>query len=123
MAIAVSGALLLSRCGCGHEPWGLARVEVEANALTRCVVVVAMGVDGGSRPSDPPLPIQPVVGLTKWSPSIRPHMPVGVTGRHSGSAATVEAPSESRTTRESVERMASLRQPGGAAETRLLVHL
>lgn len=59
LAIAVCGALLLSRCGCGREPWALASVEVEADALTRCVVVVAMGADGGRRPSDPALPVQP----------------------------------------------------------------
>ncbi|HYV47226.1 MAG TPA: hypothetical protein VFA20_20345 [Myxococcaceae bacterium] len=59
LAIAVCGALLLSRCGCVREPFALADVEVEANALTRCVVVVAMGADGGRRPSDRPLPVQP----------------------------------------------------------------
>lgn len=59
LAIAVCGALLLSRCACGSEPWALANVEVEANALTRCVMVVAMGADGGRRPSDPALPVQP----------------------------------------------------------------
>jgi len=59
LAIAVSGALLLSRCACSREPWALADVVVEANALTRCVRVVEMGADGGRRPSDPPLPVQP----------------------------------------------------------------
>jgi hypothetical protein len=59
LAIAVCGALLLSRCGCGSEPFALANVDVQPNAATRCVVVVAMGADGGRRSSDRKLQVQP----------------------------------------------------------------
>ena len=48
LAIAMLGAALLARCGCaGGGPWAVATVEVDLQAATRCVIVVARGTDGG----------------------------------------------------------------------------
>ncbi|HEY8212451.1 MAG TPA: hypothetical protein VIG99_33440 [Myxococcaceae bacterium] len=59
LAIAVGGALVLARCGCaGDEPWGVATVEIDSRAVTRCVQVVARALDGGKSATDP-VPAQP----------------------------------------------------------------